>query len=239
MNTYFISDLHLCENEPERTQLFFDFLEKYAANAEALYILGDFFEYWIGDDVTSPFHERIASKLAQLTQNGTQLFFMPGNRDFLVGKQFLNRCQCAYLPDPSIITIGQQTILLAHGDAYCTDDKNYQRFRKCIRHPITKNILTHLPKLYRHRLASKLRLKSQSASKLKSDNIMDVNLNTIKAILQNYQTNFLIHGHTHRPGIDLIQKQGQWLHKITLSDWVSQAHALRVDTDLNYELQYL
>lgn len=201
MSTLFISDLHLDPNQPQITNTFFYFLDHAAREAEALYILGDFFESYIGDDDHSDFLESIARALTRITHAGLPVFLMHGNRDFLIGQSFADRTGIILIPDPTVITLHNQKILLMHGDSLCTDDKSHQRFRKLTRNKIIQKIFLSLPLSFRKKIAHKLRDESKQYNKTKSLEIMDVNQNAVIYALKKYNASKLIHGHTHRPMI--------------------------------------
>lgn len=212
--TLFISDLHLSPNQPTLTRLFFYFLQHWAPQAEALYILGDLFEMWIGDDESTPLSKQVQQSLRQLTQQGLKIYFMPGNRDFLVGKTFLNEAGCQYLADPSQIDLYGVPTLLTHGDQLCTQDKLYQRFRSVVRSPLTQRLFLALPLSTRRRIATYLRGNSMSSASehdfadqhtsVKQDKF-DVVLTEVLTSLEQYKAQFLIHGHTHQPAIQLLR----------------------------------
>ncbi len=160
MVTYFISDLHLSAKRPATSALFLKFLALEAKNADALYILGDLFESWVGDDNHNTHDEEIIEGLAKLARSGIPLYFMHGNRDFLIGDQFVARTHCTLLPDPSVVHLYQKKILLTHGDQLCTLDKKYQRFRRIVRHPFSQKFFLKLPLGLRRTIAKILRTKS-------------------------------------------------------------------------------
>ncbi|QLI82200.1 UDP-2,3-diacylglucosamine diphosphatase [Chitinibacter fontanus] len=200
--TLLISDLHLSPADPATLRAFFTFLYQRAQHASALYILGDLFEYWLGDDqLDDPFYAKIANALAALRQHGVSVYFMPGNRDFLPGPRFAQAAGLSIIPDPSIIQIDGLRVLLAHGDAFCTDDIGYQRYRKLARNRLVQWIWLNLPRRIRNREAEKLRNKSKAMNQRKAMQIMDVNAGAIQTALRKYNTPVLIHGHTHKPDI--------------------------------------
>jgi UDP-2,3-diacylglucosamine hydrolase len=214
--TLFISDLHLSPADPATAEAFLRFLQHTARNADALYILGDLFEYWLGDDqLDEPFYGQIAAELAALSRSGVAVYFMPGNRDFLPGKRFAQAAALSLLPDPSVVEIGQQRLLLAHGDAFCTDDVGYQRYRKLARNRLVQWIWLNLPRRIRNREAEKLRNKSKAMNQRKSQMIMDVNESAIAAAFRKYNTQVLIHGHTHKAAIHTYPSATRYV----LPDW--------------------
>lgn len=223
MSTLFISDLHLDSTQPDITHTFFYFLDHIARGADALYILGDFFENYIGDDNDDPFIQTIIRALARFTATGTPVFFMPGNRDFLLGQSFADRAGITLIPDPTVITLYGQTILLMHGDQLCTDDKNHQRFRRFSRNRFVQTLFLSLPLSYRKKCADQLRKKSMQYNQRKSAEIMDVNQGAVTAALKKYGTKKLIHGHTHRP---LITE-----NRVVLDAWHTHGNYLKIEAD--------
>lgn len=219
MSTLFISDLHLCSEQPDITQLFLNFLRQQARNAEALYILGDLFETWIGDDSVNAYHRTIIAALAELTSSGITTYFMPGNRDFLIGKQFIQQTGCRYLLDPTIINLYGNPTLLTHGDMFCRLDKDYQRFRRWSRYPFWQFLFLHLPVSWRQEIANYLR--GQDHSNSSNAVKYDVVLSDLITCSQNYPgIKQIIHGHTHLPSIELIKsKDDNWIQCFVLSDW--------------------
>ncbi|GGK05899.1 UDP-2,3-diacylglucosamine diphosphatase [Pseudomonas matsuisoli] len=225
-----ISDLHLQEERPDLTRAFLRFLNEKAAHATALYILGDFFEAWIGDDGMTPYQEGIARALKQLSDRGTRIYFMHGNRDFLIGKAFCRIAGCELLPDPSRVVLNGTPVVLMHGDSLCTRDIGYMRLRRWLRNPIVLWILTHLPLQTRRKLARKLRSESKEQTKMKSSAIVDVTPEEIPPLLDRLNASILIHGHTHRPAIhELTLAGGRSAKRIVLGDWERQGWALECD----------
>jgi UDP-2,3-diacylglucosamine hydrolase len=224
-----ISDLHLEEQRPDLTRAFVHFLEGRARAAEALYILGDFFEVWIGDDGMTPFQRKIARALRQLRDSGTQIFLMHGNRDFLIGKAFCSEAGCTLLHDPSLVQFNGEPVLLMHGDSLCTQDLAYMKLRRWLRHPLTLFILRHLPLATRHKLARKLRSESRAQTSMKASEIVDVTPDEVPRIMAEYGVRTLIHGHTHRPAVHQLQVAGQAARRIVLGDWDKQGWALQID----------
>jgi len=230
MSVLLISDLHLQEERPDVTRAFFDFLQHRARGAEALYILGDFFEVWIGDDGMTPYHDAIAKALHDLADSGTRIYLMHGNRDFMIGKSFCRKAGCTFLPDPSLIELGDETVLLMHGDTLCTRDVQYLRKRARIRSPLGLFILRHLmPLSKRQALARKLRNESLERTAMKAADIIDVTPEEIPRIMQKYGVQTLIHGHTHRPAVHQLEANGKPARRIVLGDWDKQGWALQVD----------
>lgn len=197
----FISDLHLSEADPATTDAFRRFLNGRARAASRLYILGDLFNAWIGDDqLAEPYYADIARDIKALAASGVAVYFMHGNRDFLCGKRLEREAGLRIVPDPSVITLDDgKPVLLAHGDAYCTDDVSYMKFRRIVRNRWVQAIWTALPYRWRNRKAGELRAQSSAANQSKMHTIMDVNAAAIEAALRQAGTDVMIHGHTHRP----------------------------------------
>jgi UDP-2,3-diacylglucosamine hydrolase len=224
-----ISDLHLEEQRPDITRAFLALLDGRARAAESLYILGDFFEAWIGDDAMSPFQLSICKALRALSDSGTQVFLMHGNRDFMVGTAFCKAAGCTLLKDPSVVQLNGEPVLLMHGDSLCTRDEAYMRMRRYLRNPLTLWVLRHLPLGTRHKLARKLRNESRAQTRMKANDIVDVTPEEIPRIMAQYGVRTLIHGHTHRPAIHKLQVGNDAAKRIVLGDWDRQGWALQVD----------
>ena len=224
-----ISDLHLEEQRPDITRAFLLFLQQRARGCEALYILGDFFEVWVGDDDMSPYQHSIAAALRQLSDSGTAIYLMHGNRDFMLGQAFCRQAGCTLLRDPCLVDLYGERVLLMHGDSLCTSDIGYMRMRKLLRNPLSLWILHHLSLTKRRQLARKLRNESQVHTRQKATSITDVTLAEIPRIMTKYGVRTLIHGHTHRPNIHQVEVNGQAAQRIVLGDWDRQGWALQVD----------
>ncbi|MGL4316259.1 MAG: UDP-2,3-diacylglucosamine diphosphatase [Pseudomonas sp.] len=224
-----ISDLHLEEQRPDLTRAFVHFLQTRARAAEALYILGDFFEVWIGDDGMTPFQHEIATALRQLSDSGTRIFLMHGNRDFLIGRAFCRAAGCTLLQDPSLVRFNDEPVLLMHGDSLCTQDVGYMKLRRLLRNPLSLFILRNLPLATRHKLARKLRSESRAQTQMKASEIVDVTPEEVPRIMARYGVRTLIHGHTHRPAVHELLVDGQPATRIVLGDWDKQGWALQVD----------
>lgn len=224
-----ISDLHLEEERPDITRAFLHFLATRACQAEALYILGDFFEVWIGDDAITPFQQSIADALRALSERGTRIYLMHGNRDFMLGKGFCRAAGCTLLGDPSVVELGGQRVLLMHGDSLCTRDEGYMRLRRLLRNPLSLFILRHLPLSTRRKLARKLRNESRTQTRMKASDIIDVTPELIPRVLAEHGVRTLIHGHTHRPATHELEVDGRPARRIVLGDWDQQCWALQVD----------
>lgn len=224
-----ISDLHLEEERPDITRAFLHFLATRACQAEALYILGDFFEVWIGDDAMTPFQQSIADALRALSERGTRIYLMHGNRDFMLGKGFCRAAGCTLLGDPSVVELGGERVLLMHGDSLCTRDEGYMRLRRLLRNPLSLFILRHLPLSTRRKLARKLRNESRTQTRMKASDIIDVTPELIPRVLAEHGVRTLIHGHTHRPATHELEVDGRPARRIVLGDWDQQGWALQAD----------
>jgi len=224
-----ISDLHLEEERPDITRAFLHLLATRACQAEALYILGDFFEVWIGDDAMTPFQQSIADALRALSERGTRIYLMHGNRDFMLGKGFCRAAGCTLLGDPSVVELGGERVLLMHGDSLCTRDEGYMRLRRLLRNPLSLFILRHLPLSTRRKLARKLRNESRAQTRMKASDIIDVTPELIPRVLAEHGVRTLIHGHTHRPATHELEVDGRPARRIVLGDWDQQGWALQVD----------
>ncbi len=220
-HTLFISDLHLCPQETHITHAFLDFLENTAPAADALYILGDFFESYVGDDNRTDFINSIIEALAKLTKTGLPVFLMHGNRDFLIGKQFAAASGVTLIPDPTIITLYNQKLLLMHGDSLCTEDKKHQRFRKITGYKLVQKLFLLLPLSFRLKFAHDLREHSMQENRYKNVEIMDVSQKEVDRVIKKYHADKLIHGHTHRP---MISEK-----RIVLGSWETQGNYLAID----------
>ncbi|MDD1015668.1 UDP-2,3-diacylglucosamine diphosphatase [Pseudomonas rubra] len=231
-----ISDLHLQEERPDITRAFVDLLDGRARHAEALYILGDFFEAWIGDDAMTPFQTSICQALRALSDSGTQVFLMHGNRDFLLGQAFCTAAGCTLLADPSVVEMGGEPVLLMHGDSLCTRDLAYMKMRRYLRNPLSLWILRHLPLSTRQKLARKLRSESRAQTRMKANDIVDVTAEEVPRIMQQFGVRTLVHGHTHRPAIHKLVVGDQPARRIVLGDWDRQGWALQVD-EQGFQLQ--
>ena len=222
MTYLFIADLHLSPNHPRLVRGFLDLLDAYQNKNTQLYILGDWFNAWIGDDYTAVWLDEVVARLKQFSQAGNQIYFIVGNRDFALGQKFLDQFSGQLLPDVYTLHIGSQQVRLEHGDALCTDDVSYQKFRKIIRNPIILGILKKTPLAFRQKLAQGFRKKSQQANQVKSYDVMDVNADAVSQALQH--ADVLIHGHTHRPNIH--NEHGK--PRIVLGDWRTDAAQILV-----------
>ncbi|MDG4597205.1 MAG: UDP-2,3-diacylglucosamine diphosphatase [Candidatus Contendobacter sp.] len=229
MTTLFISDLHLESTRPAITTLFLDFLERRARHAEALYILGDLFEAWIGDDDDAEPGGVVAAALRTLTDQGVPTYFLHGNRDFLLGERFAAASGIQLLPESWVIKLAGERVLLLHGDTLCTDDIEYQAFRAQVRDPAWRARTLALPLTQRRALASQLRETSQQATQQKAADITDVNPAAVDQVLRAQGVHRLIHGHTHRPAIHHWSLDGQPARRAVLGDWRDQGSVLVCD----------
>ena len=233
MTYLFISDLHLSPDHPRLVRGFLALLEQYKNSNTQLYILGDWFNAWIGDDDSSDWLGQIMHELQLFTESGNRIFFQVGNRDFALGQKFLDRFNGELIPEVDYITIGQLKIRIEHGDALCTDDISYQKFRKIIRNPFILGFLKSTPLSFRRKLANGFRKKSHQANQMKSYDIMDVNKHAVEHALNH--VDFLIHGHTHRPEIHDVHGK----KRIVLGDWrENSAEILEINLETtNQELK--
>ena len=229
-HTLFISDLHLCESRPRVTQVFIDWLARISNDTDALYILGDFFEYWAGDDaIDNTFHRPILNALQDLILRGVPVFLMHGNRDFLISGDFSAISGVKLLPDPTLVTLYGQPVLLTHGDALCTDDVAYMRFRQEVRQPRWQAQFLSQSVEQRNAFIQAARAKSESEKANKTMAIMDVNADAVSALIREYHyPPLLVHGHTHRPNQHLHQVDSHRCTRWVLGDWYEQASGLQL-----------
>lgn len=232
-NTLFISDLHLCESRPHITSAFLVWLAEVATKADALYILGDFFEYWAGDDAMfDDFHRPIIQALHQLTQTHTPIYLMHGNRDFLIRDEFSKATGVQLLNDPTLTQIYDKHVLLSHGDALCTDDVQYIAFRAQVRQPAWQASFLSQPLAQRKVFIQQAREKSEQAKSTKMAEIMDVNIASLNSLLREYDyPPVLIHGHTHRPMRHEHRLDDHLCERYVLGDWYEQGSYLKLCSD--------
>ena len=238
MTTLFISDLHLDPERPDITRLFGDFIDGEARGAEALYILGDLFEAWVGDDDPSDTGAFVASKLRALVDRGVPVHFQHGNRDFLVGRDFAQRAGVALLPENAVVMLHGKPALLMHGDTLCTEDVAYQAFRAQTRDPAWRAQFLAQPLAARLAFAAQARAASlQRQQAMKQDDraqfetVTDVSPDAVRETFARYGIDTIIHGHTHRPAIHAVDVDGRQCERIVLGDWYTQGWLLRVDRD--------
>jgi len=221
----FFSDLHLSPTRPKQVNLFLKCLEKAGKEANSVFILGDLFEIWIGDDVESEFVNKIKSGLLDFTTNGPETFIMHGNRDFLIGEKFSKDTGVKIIPDPFEFNFNNEKVLLSHGDALCIDDTDYINFRNQVRNTKWQNDFLNKSIEERENIAAKLRDDSNDATQNKSMEITDVNATAVKQILDTYSPDVFVHGHTHRPNIH----DDETIKRIVLGDWGDQGWYLTLD----------
>lgn len=238
MTTLFVSDLHLDASRPEATALFLRFLRDEAGNADALYILGDLFEAWVGDDDPSEVGAAVADGLRAVTERGVPVYFVRGNRDFLLGADYARRCGMTILPDPCVVMLDGRPVLLMHGDLLCTDDEAYQGFRRQVRDPAWQREFLAQPLDRRLAFAAQARAASAAHQQSVREDITDVTPATVESTFARYGIGLLIHGHTHRPAVHSLVAAGHPRKRIVLGDWYQQGSVLRVDAD-GFELAAL
>ena len=231
MATLFISDLHIDASCPAITEQFLDFLRTEAVGASALYILGDLFESWVGDDAADAAQSAAIAGLHSLTSRGVPCFVMHGNRDFLLARQFCVASGAQLLPDPLIVTLHGERVLVTHGDALCTDDRAYQRLRATVRDADWQRRFLALSVAERRALAGAARVGSQAHTSAMEYSITDVNADSVALALRTAGTATLLHGHTHRPAIHAFEVDGRPCTRIVLGDWHNQGSLLRWDQD--------
>ncbi|WP_433690038.1 UDP-2,3-diacylglucosamine diphosphatase [Kosakonia cowanii] len=228
MATLFIADLHLHTEEPAITAGFLHFLDGVAREADALYILGDLFEAWIGDDDPNPLHQRVAAALRALVDSGVPCYFIHGNRDFLLGKRFARESGMQLLPQEKVLNLYGRNVLIMHGDTLCTDDAGYQAFRAKVHQPWLQTLFLALPLFIRHRVAAKMRAGSRAANSSKSLAIMDVNQQAVIEAMEKHRVQWLIHGHTHRPAVHQLTANDAPAWRAVLGAWHSEGSMIRV-----------
>lgn len=232
MTTLFISDLHLDGTRPDITAQFLAFLEREARGAQALYILGDLFEAWIGDDDPDPDKRRVVEGLRAVTSAGVKTFLIHGNRDFLIGRRFCQETGIELLVDGTVIDLYGRRVLLMHGDLLCIDDHAYQRLRRIVRNPVVQFVMRRLTLRQRQKLAERMRAGSKqhiASMDMAAPDIMDVNQDEVRRTLARYGVDCMIHGHTHRPAVHELQVDGHAAVRIVLGDWYEQGSVLRWD----------
>lgn len=217
--TLFLSDLHLPAQPSPLRDRFLRFLEGPARDAAAVYILGDLFESWIGDDVGMQIYAREVAGLTRLSAQGVPVYFQHGNRDFMLGADLFELSGVRPLPDPCLIKLHGRATLISHGDLLCTDDRVYQRWRRFSRRRWAQWIFLHLPRARREKIAGGLRSGSDAAKRNKAENIMDVNPHAVRSLMAQHGVTQLIHGHTHRPGTYAVALPIGDAQRIVLPDW--------------------
>ena len=231
MATLFISDLHLEPARPEIGEQFLAFLAGPARKADALYILGDLFEAWIGDDDPNPYYAQMRSAIRELSDSGVPVFFMHGNRDFMIGRQFAAEAGVTLLDDPHPLELHGEQVLLSHGDALCIDDVEYQQVRAMTRNPDWQAMM--LSKSVEERIAFAAQAREQSLARGESmtDEITDVNQGAVEQVLRDSGADILLHGHTHRPAVHPFHVDDRPVHRIVLGDWYEQGSMVEWDED--------
>ncbi|NCF74234.1 MAG: UDP-2,3-diacylglucosamine diphosphatase [Gammaproteobacteria bacterium] len=231
MTTLFISDLHLESGRPAIGEQFLHFLSTEAREAEALYILGDLFEAWLGDDDPNPYYGAMKSALRELTDTSVPVYFMHGNRDFIIGSDFAAETGIEILNDPTVVDMYGQNVVLCHGDSLCTDDVHYQQIRAMTRAPEWQAMI--LAKSIEERIAFAIQARAESAQRgeTMSDEIMDVNQGAVIQMLNDHGVDTMLHGHTHRPAVHTIELADRSATRIVLGDWYEQGSVVRWDTN--------
>ncbi len=229
--TLFVSDLHLDPERPAVTALFLGFLATRAREADAVYILGDLFEAWIGDDDESPLNLEVMQGIRGCVDAGTPVYVMHGNRDFLLGERFAMQSRCTLLPDPACIDLYGIPTLLMHGDLLCTDDTEYLAFRGMVRDSKWQSELLAKPLAVRREMAAEMRRNSREKTAGKPESIMDVNPAAVLDAMTRHAALQLIHGHTHRPGVHSLHIAGQPASRYVLGDWYDQGSMLECNRD--------
>jgi UDP-2,3-diacylglucosamine hydrolase len=231
VTTRFISDLHLEESRPDITDAFLALLKDRAMGIDALYILGDFFEAWIGDDERTPLQETVAAALSEVKASGTAIYFMHGNRDFLIGDDYCSRAGATLLDDPSVVDLYGTPYLLMHGDSLCTADVEYQKFRANMRNPQWQKMMLQRPLEDRKQMARQLREISMAKNQGKEESIMDVTPDEVVREMEAHGVQNMIHGHTHRPAEHDLTANGAPAKRIVLGDWHENVWWLEVEPD--------
>lgn len=226
-----ISDLHIDPERPAITQAFFDFLKTTANGAEALYILGDLFEAWLGDDDDTPVFLEAIAHIKAYADQGHRVYFMHGNRDFLIGEQFAKMANVTLLNDPTVIEYHQQQYLLMHGDSLCTLDDEYMQFRTMVRNPEWQHTILSKSLEERREYARAVRAQSRSMTSLKAEDILDVTPSEVVKAMQAHKVQHFIHGHTHRPAVHELTVDQQSAKRYVLGDWGENAWYLKIDQE--------
>lgn len=229
MLSFFVSDLHLSDTRPAANEAFFSFIEQKAPSAQALYILGDLFEYWIGDDdLAEPFHAVVAGALRGLSRGGMALYVMQGNRDFLMGKRFCQETGARLLDDPALVELSGVKTLLMHGDTLCSDDTDYQDWRRVARSQEWQREFLSKPLTERRRASFELRERSKNAIQVKPAEVMDVNDDAVRNAFRQHGVTRLVHGHTHKAGRHSVQVDGRLCERWVLPDWYGPGGYLEI-----------
>lgn len=226
MHTLFISDLHLCASRPEGIQAFITLLDSFTDELDALYILGDLFEFWHGDDDLDEVNLQILNTIQSLSAKNIPVYFQRGNRDFLVGKKFAEHTGVTILPDYHLIDLYEHRILIMHGDLLCTDDVDYLRMRRIFNIGLLQFLFVRLPMAFRQKVSARVRNVSVQQNEVKANELMDVSLSTVNEVMQTHGVTELIHGHTHRPNIHQFDLNGKKARRIVLGDWYGRDSVL-------------
>ncbi|MCP3698996.1 MAG: UDP-2,3-diacylglucosamine diphosphatase [Aliivibrio sp.] len=236
MTILFISDLHLSPLRPDITDCFLDFMNTEAIHAEKLYVLGDLFEFWIGDDDNSPFNVVIKEAFKSLTQHGVKCYFIQGNRDFLLNKRFCKETGVQLLEDHTVIDINNEKVLIMHGDTLCIDDIKYQEFRAKVHQPWLQWVFNRIPLFIRQRIVKNVQDKIKEKKQHKKLTIMDVTQSEVERVMREAGVKRLIHGHTHRPNVHTFNHNSEEMTRIVLGDWYTQGSILEFENN-KYTLQ--
>ncbi|GAA03662.1 UDP-2,3-diacylglucosamine diphosphatase [Photobacterium leiognathi] len=236
MTTLFISDLHLSASRPDMTDCFLRFMAEDTANIDALYVLGDLFEMWIGDDEESPFLQQIKQAFKTLTDSGIPCYFVHGNRDFLIGKRFSQQTGVQLLPEHSVVDLYGKPTLILHGDTLCIEDEAYQRYRKKVHNKFIQWLFFRIPLSKRIQIGEKFRNNSSKNNQMKSQSIMDVTASEVVRVMKEFHVDQMIHGHTHRPDIHSLTVDEKPATRIVLGDWYEHGSVLVVTPD-GYQLE--
>lgn len=236
MTTLFISDLHLSPTTPDITQCFVRFMREEAIHADALYVLGDLFEFWVGDDDRSDFAQVIRDEFKSLTKKGVPCFFTQGNRDFLVGKRFAKQTGVTLLGDETVIDLYGKKAVVLHGDTLCTEDVKYLEFRAKVHQPWLQWVFNRIPMFIKQKIVAKVQSDIRTDKQTKSLEIMDVTQHEVERVLERHNVDLMIHGHTHRPNVHTFNKNNTKYTRIVLGDWYTQGSVLVYDKDKS-ELQ--
>jgi len=229
MSVFLVSDVHLSARRPERVAAFLSFLGTRARGAQRLYILGDLFDLWLGDDDTTPPHPAVLDALSRLTDSGTAVYALHGNHDFLMGPGFETHTGCRLLPDPWVANIYGRRVLLSHGDRLCSDDLEYQRWRASTRDPEHQRAFLAQPLAARSERAARIRKHSVERARLKPQDILDVSQQAVVDAMRAHGVDCLVHGHTHRPAVHRLSLDGRPGVRIVLGDWYEGDVLLRWD----------
>ncbi|MCC4265137.1 UDP-2,3-diacylglucosamine diphosphatase [Oceanimonas baumannii] len=235
-HTLFIADLHLSDGRPDITHAFLEFMRDEAPGADALYVLGDLFEFWVGDDEPVELNRQVAAAFRTCSEGGTPVYYIHGNRDFMIGRRFAAEAGMTLLPEHHVIDLYGEPVLIMHGDTLCTDDAGYQRYRRITRWRWLQWLFLCLPLRKRLDIADGIRGKSAQSKQGKNITIMDVNRQEVARQMRKAGVKRLIHGHTHRPAMHDFILDGQPVQRLVLGDWYTQGSVLRIGPD-HAELQ--